>query len=437
MFPWNKRTITQIPSDFPDTGKLSWCRSASVVHIAGTGALRWENGGPAKQPTVYDDRLLRLTLRGTPLLAMQSPGCPTCESLLATGWGMDTADCPELEAVRETLNGGFARLEDAVSALAPLLGLLPAGLYVLADTEIYPADGAGRFFWDVPDALTVSPATAAVELVDDDHEFVRPESAPVFVYPTQRRSRFDPARAEFYTRRLREDGPLPRGLALYVGEGMSVLLDGHHKAAAAALLGRTLPCLTIFPMAGYRYQNVLGVGRKPVRDGVLFGPFTIPLGELPAKWLPEPKSWWKHPQNKVGWKPEGRLADRTWPEEYRAAGARYPTQKEYGLVTAAEIGYPTDQELAEWLELHWEASPKLRAALVLLRAAGDVRLKEVALRCAAISNRYSSLKEEAFRVLAQMHGDPEAEAFFVEYFVALDENHGTDHLTKIAHSFWE
>lgn len=437
MFPWNKRTITQIPSDFPDTGKLSWCRSASVVHIDGTGALRWENGGPAKQPTVYDDRLLWLTLRGTPLLAMQSPGCPTCESLLATGWGMDTADCPELEAVRETLNGGFARLEDAVSALAPLLGLLPAGLYVLADTEIYPADGAGRFFWDVPDALTVSPATAAVELVDDDHEFVRPESAPVFVYPTQRRSRFDPARAEFYTRRLREDGPLPRGLALYVGEGMSVLLDGHHKAAAAALLGRTLPCLTIFPMAGYRYQNVLGVGRKPVRDGVLFGPFTIPLGELPAKWLPEPKSWWKHPQNKVGWKPEGRLADRTWPEEYRAAGARYPTQKEYGLVTAAEIGYPTDQELAEWLELHWEASPKLRAALVLLRAAGDVRLKEVALRCAAISNRYSSLKEEAFRVLAQMHGDPEAEAFFVEYFVALDENHGTDHLTKIAHSFWE
>ena len=437
MFPWNKRTITPIPSDFPDTGKLSWCRSASVVHIDGTGALRWENGGPAKQPTVYDDRLLWLTLRGTPLLAMQSPGCPTCESLLATGWGMDTADCPELEAVRETLNGGFARLEDAVSALAPLLGLLPAGLYVLADTEIYPADGAGRFFWDVPDALTVSPATAAVELVDDDHEFVRPESAPVFVYPTQRRSRFDPARAEFYTRRLREDGPLPRGLALYVGEGMSVLLDGHHKAAAAALLGRTLPCLTIFPMAGYRYQNVLGVGRKPVRDGVLFGPFTIPLGELPAKWLPEPKSWWKHPQNKVGWKPEGRLADRTWPEEYRAAGARYPTQKEYGLVTAAEIGYPTDQELAEWLELHWEASPKLRAALVLLRAAGDVRLKEVALRCAAISNRYSSLKEEAFRVLAQMHGDPEAEAFFVEYFVALDENHGTDHLTKIAHSFWE
>lgn len=437
MFPWNKRTITPIPSDFPDTGKLSWCRSASVVHIDGTGALRWENGGPAKQPTVYDDRLLWLTLRGTPLLAMQSPGCPTCESLLATGWGMDTADCPELEAVRETLNGGFARLEDAVSALAPLLGLLPAGLYVLADTEIYPADGAGRFFWDVPDALTVSPATAAVELVDDDHEFVRPESAPVFVYPTQRRSRFDPARAEFYTRRLREDGPLPRGLALYVGEGMSVLLDGHHKAAAAALLGRTLPCLTIFPMAGYRYQNVLGGGRKPVRDGVLFGPFTIPLGELPAKWLPEPKSWWKHPQNKVGWKPEGRLADRTWPEEYRAAGARYPTQKEYGLVTAAEIGYPTDQELAEWLELHWEASPKLRAALVLLRAAGDVRLKEVALRCAAISNRYSSLKEEAFRVLAQMHGDPEAEAFFVEYFVALDENHGTDHLTKIAHSFWE
>ena len=436
MFPWNKRNALQMLPDPLDTANLPWCREAQVVYLDGTGVLRWENGGPAKQPTVYDDRLLWLTLRGTPLLAMQSPGCPTCESLLATGWGMDMADCPELEAVRETLNGGFARLEDAVTPLAPLLGLLPAGAYVLADTEVYPADGAGRFFWDVPDGLTPCPATAAVELVDEDYDFAWPDSAPVFVYPTQRRSRFDPERADFYTRRLREDGPPPRGLALHVGEGMSVLLDGHHKAAAAALLGRTLPCLTVFPMAGYRYKNVLETGKKPVRDGVLFGPFTVPLGELPAKWLPEMESLWRHPQNKAGWKPEGRLADRTWPDEYRAAGARYPTQEEYGLVTAAEIGFPTDQELAEWLEPHREDRPKLRAALVLLRTAGDVRLKETALRCAAIPDRFSSLKEEAFRVLAGMHGDPEAEAFFVEYFVALDEDHGTDQLTEIAHSFW-
>jgi hypothetical protein len=42
-------------------------------------------------------------------------------------------------------------------------------------------------------------------------------------------------RVDYYKERFQQDGSLPHGIAVYVTEGMSVLLDGHHKAAAAAL----------------------------------------------------------------------------------------------------------------------------------------------------------------------------------------------------------
>ena len=239
--PWQKRERVQLLPNKLHTVKLPWCRDARLVWVDGTGALRWERCGERRSYSGTD--LSCLTLRGTPLLSRKDPGCPTCASLLATGWG--PADCPELETVRETLNGGFIHLEDAVPALAPLLGLLEPGLYVIADGDAYPADGGGRFFWDVPDAWTEMPATAGVALQDDDYEWEYSSSAPVFLYPTQRRSRFDPDREAYYEERLRQDGPPPRAVALRIHQGLNLLLDGHHKAAAAARLGRAVPCLTI------------------------------------------------------------------------------------------------------------------------------------------------------------------------------------------------
>ena len=149
--PWQERGRVQLLPNKLQTDKLPWCREARLVRVDGTGVLRWEGCGLAPDPEPCPDHLLRLTLRGTPLLSWQDPVCPTCQSLLATGWGLDTADCPELETVRETLNGGFTHLEEAIQDIAPLLGLLEPGLYVIADGDAYPADGGGRFFWDVPD----------------------------------------------------------------------------------------------------------------------------------------------------------------------------------------------------------------------------------------------------------------------------------------------
>ena len=193
--PWQMREQVQLLPNKLHTGKLPWCRDARLVWVDGTGALRWEDRGWMEDGAWERWYLSCLTLRGTPLLSRKGPGCPTCASLLATGWG--PADCPELETVRETLNGGFTRLEDAVSALAPLL------------------------------------------------------------------------------------------------------LDGHHKAAAAARLGRAVPCLTILPLESYEMKP----GRLPrtaVRDKAGFGPFTVPVAELPAKWLPKQPG--QHPQGRPEWR---------------------------------------------------------------------------------------------------------------------------------------
>ena len=48
----------------------------------------------------------------------------------------------------------------------------------------------------------------------------------------------------------------------------------------------------------------------------------------------------------------------------------------------------------------------------------------------------------ASEVLAELKGDPDVEAFFIDYFVNLEEPpsvHGSaqDDLTRIAHSFWD
>lgn len=417
----------------PDTAKRTWCRMARLVRIRGSGALRWEQRGG----TGDGDFLLRLTLRGTPLLSRQAPLCPTCGSLLAAGWGMDAAECPELDQIRETLNGGFTCLDDAIPALSPMLGLLEPGVYALADGDVFPADGVGRFFWDVPDGPVPAAATAPVGLTDDDFEYEYPPSAPVFLYPSQRRSRLDEERVSFYMGRFRQSAPL-RGIALHVAEGVSLLLDGHHKAAAAARLGRMLPCLTVFPLESYEWKTD-PVRKRPERSRACFGPFAVPLKRLPQDALPEQP--WKHRKGPQGPLEAGRLADRTLPEAYRAAGERCPTSREYALTAAAGIEYPTDEDLTRWLASPYEYRPRLRAALVLLRSRGDPRLKSLALRCAALPDRWCSLKEESFRVLAGMKGDSDAEAFFVDYFIQLetlpqDRPRGTEILTEIAHSFW-
>ena len=428
--PWNREAVRILPTKIDLAGQ-PWCRDALLLHIRGTGVLRWERRLLPANADLYKPPLC-LTLRGAPLLSWLAAVCETSESWLCTGWGLDTAECPELDALREILNGGFAQLEDAVPSLSPLLELLPEGVYVLAESDAYPTDGCGQFFWNVSDRLEPNPTTGLVCLADDDYDYKYERIPPKFLYPSQLRSRLDMERVEYYRTRFQQDGSLPHGIALYVGAGgMSVLLDGHHKATAAALLGRTLPCLTVLPLGYYRLDNP--------KQSACFGPIVVPVEDISGVKLP--KEPWQYAKGS-GPLPKGRLADAELPEALLAAGKRYPTAEGYALVSAAEISYPTDRELETWLTDPGLYRPQLRGALVVLRSREDPRSKNTALRCAAIGDAHCSLKVEAFQVLAELKGDPDVEAFFIDYFVNLEEPpsvHGSaqDYLTEIAHSFWD
>lgn len=443
--PWSQEAVRILPAKI-DLTQQSWCRGALLLQVQGTGVLRWEQRPLPPDADPYESAYC-LTLRGTPLLSWHSSVWETIESWLAVGWGLDSVECPEMEAFREMLNGVFTSLDDAVPALSPLLELLPSGLYVLVESDAYPTDGDGRFFWDVPDQLTCNPATASIYLSDDDYKYKALQRPPVFLYPSQRRSRLDLQRVEYYKERFQQDGLRPHGLALHVTEGMSVLLDGHHKAAAAALLGRALPCLTVLrlvyiesrPKMASPFFRIPIIPRQYEEYAGCFGPFVIPIKDMGGVKLPEKP--WDYPQEPDPL-PMGRLADVELPEELRAAGAKYPTAQGYALVTAAEIGYPTNEDLETWLANPYLYRPQLRAALVLLRNREDSRLKSTALRCAAVEDKYCSLKKEAFQMLAEMKGDPDVEAFFIDFFVNLEESDQhpgskTGYLVEIADNFWQ
>ena len=148
--PWSREAVRVLPAKI-DLSQQPWCRDALLLYVRGTGALRWETrASPPGSHSHYDyDSYRCLTLRGVPLLSGRFPACETSESWLCTGRGIDVTECPEMDSLREILNGGFTCLEDAVPALSPLLELLPESVYVLAESDAYPTDSSGHFFWAV------------------------------------------------------------------------------------------------------------------------------------------------------------------------------------------------------------------------------------------------------------------------------------------------
>jgi len=97
--------------------------------------------------------LSNIALNEIPLIQINAPGCRTCESLLATGYGIENADCNELKEIRNRINADFLDLETSILDLSPVLKLLESGLYVIADMMCYRKNGEGNFFWNICNRL--------------------------------------------------------------------------------------------------------------------------------------------------------------------------------------------------------------------------------------------------------------------------------------------
>ena len=221
-----------------DTSEMINIKDSRVIYINGAGKLK----------TFFSDGYYptKIRLNGIPLVRINSPYCPTSNSLLATGYGIENAKCQELMEIQKEINADFISLENSIKAMESLLKLFETGFYLIAEAECYPTDGNGNFFWNVPNEFTDSPATGLAYLKDSDTDTSYVFNQPVYLYPTQTTDCYNEERVEYYIDKFNnEDNNEPRAIVYNFGGFINFVIDGHHKACAAALLGKPLKCLLI------------------------------------------------------------------------------------------------------------------------------------------------------------------------------------------------
>lgn len=251
-----------------DTEKHLWCREAALVCVTGgRGALTSAWYEETDDYTVKS----HLLLNGKPIVQGEYPVCPTCCALLARGYGIEKTDCEELKMIRDKINSDYTDFRTALQNIEPILDLLDDGYYVIADAKLYPTDGSGHFFMNVPDKL--SDIDAARDKYYN-HELLNiAEGFPAYIYPTQSNSALKVEQTNFYLEKIDKDYA-PRAVAYYDYGFVCDLLDGHHKAYAAAMKGCTLSALVIIHFGGV-YQKYLGSDKYAG-----FADFRIPISEL-------------------------------------------------------------------------------------------------------------------------------------------------------------
>ena len=164
-----------------------------------------------------------------------------------SAYGDGLSNDQSCRAVRNLINERFDGLKNAEKYLAPYIGLMKSGLYVVADFEMFPicSYGGGKYdyFWDMPEYC---------EELHFRHVFVgggeQELHTPLFLAPTCRPADVSVERVGYYRTRLQEGNEFPRAIALFLNGGVALLLDGHHKAAACAMEGQRVRTLVIYRM---------------------------------------------------------------------------------------------------------------------------------------------------------------------------------------------
>lgn len=219
--------------------RVHGCHAAALVKVsAGLDRFHLRAGHQKDCRDLYfDDNLLAFG---------NVDGCSTCETFLYRGYGEGVMNAEERRRVRDALNAPYDGLEDATRRLAPILGLFAPGYYVVADFDQYPTVWSGDGFSDFILRDGESPFATGIRF-RGGYQACDLHTAPLFLWASQSPRRMDWDRVRHYMEVFeggRED--LPRPVAVFMNGGMSLVIDGHHKVAAAAMLGRTVRTNIIF-----------------------------------------------------------------------------------------------------------------------------------------------------------------------------------------------
>lgn len=408
-----------------DVSDKLWCNEAVLISIKnGKGALT-HAFGEEDADYQYNEHLL---LNGIPILQAKYPICPTCSGLLATGYGIENIDCTELKEIREKINQNFINIKTSANILKPLFGLLDDGFYLLADVPHYPTDGQGNYFHSIPNKLTDSLCTCDSYYI---HEFLTAiDGFPAFLYPTQSANCYNPERIDYYIQRFKNDNSLPRAIAYYEKGFVSALLDGHHKAYAAAILGKKVNCLTIMRLDGYRYALPYNK-ENPVISNVSFSTIQVKFD----KNLFENDIRKSEKDHDVVNIQEYNLTDGRFKDIDKIIKGVYPSIEHLTNLYALEIEKEefNDDMISEWLKNpSYENSVRLEYALNYYMKNDKKLAKKLGLTIVRNNSENTPIMT-AYQILTQFN-DEETEKVFIDYIV---NNDNRSKYYNVVNSYWD
>ena len=412
-----------------DCSKIINIREAKLVYVNGKGKLTVEIG--KTEPNIW--RIpSKIKLNDIPLIQSKVSDIPTWCNLLATGYGIENANCKELLEIQEKINSDYVNLETSINNMKPLLTLFKSGFYLIADAICYPTDGE-NFFWNVPNNLTKNLTTAPAYIGEGTYVF----NQPVYLYPTQTTNSYNKDRVDYYVEKFKNlDDNKPRAIVYNFEEFINFIIDGHHKACASIILKEPVSCILIIPDRIYKnyYKNIC----------LNFSGILVDYKDIPKEYTQYIKKEKFSPsQEKIEIK-DGIVNNREWEKEYINSAKHYLSLLDYANI----IDIMQDNEIEvndifikNCLEnFDKDSQIKMKKLLYLLKFTDIKKAQGIALKYARKTLREEEIDKElkklVYRILLNDKNNEEVENIFIDYIVYYSDNK-EDPVLNIINSYWE
>ena len=412
-----------------DCSEIINIKEAKLVYVNGKGKLTVERG-KSRHPDW--EAPSKIKLNDIPLIQAKIPDCSTCSSLLATGYGIENANCKELLEIQEKINSDYINLETSINNMKPLLTLLESGFYLIADAICYPTDGE-NFFWNVPNNLKENLTTAPAYLGEGTYVF----NQPVYLYPTQTTNSYNKDRVDYYIKKFKNSADnKPRAIVYNFEEFINFIIDGHHKACASTILKEPVSCILIIPDRIYKnyYKNIC----------LNFSGILVDYKDIPKEYTQYIKKEKFSPsQEKIEIK-DGIVNNREWEKEYINSAKCYLSLLDY--VNVIDIMQDNEIEINDIFikscleNFDKDSQVKMKKLLYLLKFTDIKKAQEIALKYAKKTLREEEidkeLKQLIYKILLNVKNNEEVEKVFIDYIVYYSDNK-EDPVLNIINSYWE
>ena len=404
-------------------------KEAKLVYVNDKGKLTVEIG--KTEPYIWRVPS-KIKLNDIPLIQSKVSDIPTWCNLLATGYGIENANCKELLEIQEKINSDYINLETSINNMKPLLTLLESGFYLIADAICYPTDGE-NFFWNVPNNLTENLTTAPAYLGEGTYVF----NQPVYLYPTQTTNSYNKDRVDYYIEKFKNSADnKPRAIVYNFEEFINFIIDGHHKTCASTILKEPVNCILIIPNRIYKnyYKNIC----------LNFSGILVDYKDIPKKYTQYIKKEKFSPSQEKIEINDGIVNNREWEKEYINSAKHYLSLLDYANI----IDIMQDNEIEvndifikNCLEnFDKDSQVKMKKLLYLLEFTDIKKAQEIALKYAKKTLREEEidkeLKQLVYRILLNDKNNEEIENIFINYIVYYSDNK-EDPVLNIINSYWE